>query len=72
MSLVFLAFEVDGYPATAGCVGYYFAGQAIRLSLVEERADFVEWWVNGRPVGSEELWHLVGADTVIRPVFGRD
>ena len=64
-------FEIDGYPAQPGYLGWYFKQTAITVSLTETgQRTFSHWLINGKEQRPDRvLQYAVTAPTVIIPVF---
>ena len=66
-----IEFEIDGYPAQPGYVGWYFDGMpfSVKLSSPSKRL-FSHWLVNGHKVETGDTLRLqVHADTTIEAIF---
>ena len=61
--------EVDGYRKTTAFSGRYFSDMEVEVALPEPRLDFSHWLVNGQPVRTPTLRHLIDSDTIVTQVL---
>ena len=61
--------DVDGYRKSGDFYGWYFNETEVALALASRRTGFSHWLVDGVPVHTNDLRHVVESDTTIRAVF---